>query len=445
MDSVIPKDAVMPAMPGADEKLSLKGPIVAGLLIAGLFLGSFGVWAVFAPLKSAAVAPGVVTVDTKRKTIQHLEGGIVDEIRVREGQEVRKGDVLFVLNQTRSEAELSVIMDKLHADLALKARLEAERDKADKIVFPDDLRLMEDDPDVAALMKGQVSIFEARRKSIRGQKAILRQKIAQFRSEIEGLEAQVAEQNDQIALLEDEESGLRDLFKRGMVGKQRLRELQRQIAEVRGLRSRNQAAIATNQQSIAEARLQIVDIETKQLNEVVQELRDVESEILDLRERKRALSDVLKRTEIKSPISGVAVDLRVSTPGGVVGPGEPLVDIVPKNERLIVEARVDPIDIDVVEPEMEAMVRLMSFSQRNTKPVPGTVLTISADRLVDERTGVPYYLARIALDPEAEELSGMRITPGMPAEVMIVTGEQTPLDYLLKPLEQTIERAMREK
>ncbi|MGB0722394.1 MAG: HlyD family type I secretion periplasmic adaptor subunit [Gammaproteobacteria bacterium] len=421
-------------------------PLLVGQGIIALFFGLFLGWALFAPLDSAAIAPGSVSVDSKRKTIQHLEGGIIGRIHVRDGDTVEAGSILIHLDETQPRANLDLLRKRHDVTLAHIARLTAERDGAGSIRFPEALLQRAQDPEVGAILDGQRRIFQARAEALAGKRAILRQRIEQFRAEIDGLRGQITAQMERIALSDEEIRDNSGLLEKGMVGKQRMLELKRDALEVRGEHSKNVAAVARVEQSIAETRLEITDLDIERLNEVVQELRDVQAEAYDLREKIRAAEDVLRRTEIRAPIAGTVVGLAVHTVGGVIAPGEPLMDIVPAGERLIIEARVDPLDIDVVEPALAAHVRFTAFSQRGTRPVEGRVITVSADSLLDERTGESYYSARIELTGDLEEaLGGEVLYPGMQAEVMIVTGTRTPLDYFIKPISDSFNRAFREQ
>ncbi len=427
------------------DLLGIRVPVLVGVAVIAGFFGAFGGWAVLAPLDSAAIAPGVVSVDTKRKTIQHLEGGIVCEILVRDGDTVKAGDVLIRLDETQPRASLALVEGRHRAALALQARLVAERDSRHAVEFPEELTRRHDQPESAETLAGQIHIFEARRQSLQGQTAILEQRIAQYEAEIEGLQGQIGAQDLQLELINDEIGSLKQLFDKGMTGKSQLRRLQRELAEVSGERSHAQASIARARQNIAEARLQVTELRTRFLNEVVQQLGEVQSELFDLSEKMRAARDVLTGTVIRAPLDGTIVGLGVHTVGGVIAPGERLLDIVPKDERLVIEARVDPQDIDVVDPGLTAQVRLTAFSQRHMLPIEGQVLTISADRLTDERTGQDYFLAKVELiEDVAERLNGAALYPGMQAEVMIVTEARTFLDYLLRPMTQSFNRAFRE-
>jgi len=424
--------------------MGIAAPIATGAGIVALFFGAFGAWAAFAPLESAAVARGVISVETQRKTIQHLEGGIVGEIRVRDGDEVAADAILVVLDDTQARATLELLRGRHRAAQALEARLVAERDGAEEISFPAELREVAD-ADVEELLRAQTNIFTGRRQSISGQSAIMQQRIAQIQQEIRGLQGQVKAQAEQLSLTNDEIASNQKLVDEGLSGKSRLLELQRSLAEITGDHSQSLAAIARAEQNIEETRLEMADLKTNYVNDAVQQLVVVQNELLDLGEQLRAAEDVLRRTVIRSPMAGTVVGLQVHTVGGVVAPGQALLDVVPKGDRLIVEAFVDPNDIDVVQVGLTAQVRLTALTQRNLMPLEGHVTTVSADRLTDQRTGASYFLARVELDDDpAEKLGGERLYPGMQAEVMIVTGARTTLDYLSRPLVNSFNRALRE-
>lgn len=419
--------------------------VIIGAAIIAVFFGIFGVWAAVAPLNTAAIASGEVMVDGRRKTIQHFEGGIVSEILVKDGSVVKAGQVLVRLQQTQAQAMLSLVDGRSIAARSLAARLRAERDGAKTLNFPTDMRAAVKDPQVSAAMEGQRRIFEARRDSLASKTALLRKRDAQVRTEIRGLRAQIEGDDRQLVLIEEELSGIRKLVERGLVAKPRLLALQRRAAEIGGGRGRNVAAVARAQQSIGETRLKIEELKTERLNEVVRELREVESQLHDLGERRSASSDVLSRTEIRAPIGGTVVGLKVATTGGVIAAGEAIMDIVPTDSSLIVEAKVSPQDIDIVRAGLAAQVRFTALSQRNSVPVDGEVVSVSADRLSDQFTPEGYYLARIGLPAGIEaSLGGVSLQPGMQAEVMIVTGANTALGYFMKPVAESFNRAFRE-
>jgi len=427
-------------------RFGLRFPIIIGFVIIALFFGALGGWAALAPLESAAIAPGEVTIDTNRKTIQHLEGGIISEILVRDGDIVAPGQALIRLEKIQSRAELELLQGRHITASAIEARLIAERDGQTEILFPEWLLDRLEEPEVIDTVAGQINIFASRQQSLDHQTQILRQRIAQFGEEITGLEGQIAAENVQLQLIAEESSDVRHLVESGLARRPRLLALEREAAALEGQRSQNLAGIARARQSISEAELRISELNTEMVNEVVQLLSETQAELFDLADRIRASEDKLIRTEVRAPIGGTIVSLRVHTLGGVIGPGASLLDIVPSDDPLVIEVRVDPGDVDVVRPGLDAQVRISAFSQQNIKPIPGIVTYVSADRLDDERTGVGYYVARIKLAEKdiAEALSGAKIQPGMQAEVMIATGARTVLEAIMRPLSDSFNRSFRE-
>lgn len=442
---VIPRSTRHPA-PTTELRTSDRPERIIGLLVLLVAFGGFGLWAAFAPIDSAAVAPGVVAVESSRKTIQHLDGGVVKEIRVREGDRVNAGDALVKLDDTEARAQFEIVRTQYLAQRAEEARLIAERDDRPEIAFPKDLLDASADPRVEEAMTGQKRVFEARRKALDGDIAVLRQRIDQYNEQIVGLEALFKSKSKRIDLYQEEIGGLKALFAKGMGDKSRLREYERLVAELEGEQGDHQAAIAGAKVQIGEAELQIGQQKRKFESDVVEQLRDVQTKLSDQRERTRALEKTLERTLVTAPVGGHVVGMKVHTIGGVVRPGDPLLEIIPQDEALIVEARVRPLDIDKVIPGLEAQIRFTAFNTRTTPTVSGRVLTVSADRLVDQATNAPYYLARIQVTPEGKEaLKGLTLLPGMPAEAMIKLGERTFFDYLIRPLTDRVSHAFRDK
>ncbi len=424
-----------------------RGPIIFGMLLIFLLFGIFGIWSTIAPIDSAAVATGKVIVDSNKKTIDHLEGGIIEDILVSEGMTVDEGQLLIRLDDTAPRARLDLYKGQFISAQATEARLIAERDNLDQVEFPETLLNQRDDPDVVANLDSQLRLFETRREAVDGRIKILSQKINQTQEEIKGLEQQIKSSDEQLALLSEEIADVRYLLKSGNAAKTRLLALERRAAEIRGQKAERQSLIARAYQTINEAKIEKYNIKTEFLNEVVTELRETQSTMSDLEEQMRAAQDVVKRIDIRAPIAGEVTGLNVHTIGGVIGPGQPIMDIVPSEDRLIVEARVKPQDIDVVRKGLTARVRLTAYKTRQVPPVEGTVTTVSADRLEDERTGEIYFAARVAIDDEElEKLEGnVKLSPGMPADVLIVTGSRTLFAYLMSPISESFNKAFREQ
>lgn len=416
-----------------------------GLAILALAFGGFGVWAMLAPLDSAAVAPGVVTVESNRKAVQHLEGGIVREILVKEGDQVKPGDVLIRLDDTQARAQLEIVRSQYLAHRAREARLIAERDGRSSVEYPEELVASRDDPRVAEALAGQSELFAARAKALNSEVDVLGQRIEQLKEQIRGLEGLAASALERVESYRAEIKDFRGLFDKGLGDKLRLRELERLAAGLEGQRQGHLADVATANVRIGETRLQVVQVERKLQSEVATELREVQTALFDLRERMRGLQDTLSRTELRAPAGGSVVGLQAHTEGGVIPAGGVILEIVPVGEDLLVQAQVNPIDIDKVVVGLEADIRFSAFAARVTPTVRGTVLTVSADRLVDRATGAAYYLARVQVrSEELSRLTGFTVLPGMPAEVFIKTGERTLFQYLMQPLTDRVNRSFRE-
>ena len=420
--------------------------VLAGLSVVAVgFVGFFG-WAAFAKLSSAVIATGTVTVDSNRKTIQHIEGGIVREIRVRNGDAVRRNQLLVRLDETRARASLAILQGKLDEALAGEARLRAERDGMDAVAFPESLLARGGEPQVADSLRGQRALFDARRATFKGEIGIYRERIAQIDKQISGLLAQQDSRARQIVLIGKELKGLRKLLAKGFARKTRVLALEREAARLDGERGEHIAEIAAAETSISQAELEILQLRKDFRENVEIELRKLRAEILDLRERITSSRFVRDHLEVRAPEDGVVVGLDVYAPGQVVQPGATILELVPVDDALIVEARVLTFDIDSLSLGLEADVIFTAFQQRTTPKLKGSVTYLSADRFEDRRSGEAYYLARISIpEQEAARLGEDQVLrPGMPADVMIKTGERTALDYLIQPIKDSVMRAWRE-
>lgn len=417
-------------------------PRTLGIIVVAITFGLFGIWAMVAPLDSAALAPGTVAVKSHRKTVQHLEGGIVRDIRVRDGDMVDTGQVLLVLDETQARAELSVLRGQyLHARAA-ESRLISERDGLDEVRFADDL-LTSDDLRAVEAMRNEEQIFEARRNDRLGEIEVLEQRIAQVESQVEGLQALADSKQELYESYDAEVNDLSALLEEGFVDKQRLRELQRNAARTRGEIAEHLSSIAQAQVKAGETRLEILQLNKRFMTEVVDEMADIQAQVYDLQERIRAIEDRVQRSEIRAPDSGMVLGMATHTIGGVIQGGSPLLDIVPEGDELIVEARLNPNDIDRVEVGMEASIRFSAFRSSTTHVVQGRVARVSADSLTDEHTGESYYSARIEVTEDgARTLGSLVLVPGMPAEVLIKTGERTLFQYLVRPATDAMARSL---
>jgi HlyD family secretion protein len=423
---------------------SLRRVAMIGFTVIVLFFGGFGSWAAFAPLASAALAVGRVSPDTNSKIIQHLEGGIIRQILVRDGTQVRAGDTLMVLDDTRDLAALEGLRMQRRAAIATMSRLDAEQSGADSMTLPDWLVAdAASDPVVTALVDAQRGQFTARRDSILSQKSILGQRIAQSEEEINGLRAQIASAETQLALIEEEAKGVRDLVERGLERRPRLLQLQRAQAQSDGERASNVAAIARAQQTIGESRSRILGLDTDLQDRVAEERSRTQSILAELEEKLRAADDIVGRTKIVAPVDGTVVGLKFHTVGGVVSPGTPIMEIVPSNDKLVIDAQVQPLDIDVVHVGLPAMVRFTAYHQRAMPRIEGNVIYVAADSTLDEKSGRSYFLAKVQVDPaQIEKVApSVQLSAGMPAELAITTGSRTMLEYLFDPLLYAFQRS----
>ncbi len=424
---------------------SIRRHLMVGVIASLAMVGGAGAWASVTDLSGAVVAPGHFVVDSYVKKVQHPKGGVVGEILVGEGDEVRAGDVLMRLDATQARANLAIVTKRLNELAARLARLEAERDDLDDIAFPDWLLADEKDPEVAAAIHSESRLFQSRRDAREGQKAQLNQRIAQFEHEIAGLKAQEVAYGEGIEVLNAEISALNRLREQGIVSDQRLNGLKTQAATFGGERGEKIAFQAQSAGRITETRLQILQIDQDLRTEVGRELREIQGQIGEYVERKVAAEDELKRIDIVAPQSGVVHQLTVHTVGGVISPADPIMLIVPDGDDLALEVQIAPKDVDQIQIGHAALLRMTAFNLRTTPELTGFVSRIAADLATDERSGQSYYLVRVAVpQAEKEKLKSLALVPGMPAEVMIKTDDRTALSYLVKPLSDQILRAFRE-
>jgi len=425
---------------------SMRRHLVAAIVVVLVLVIGVGGWAATAVISGAVVASGSIVVDSNVKKVQHLTGGIVGELRVRDGDRVRAGDIVVRLDETVTRANLAIVTKGLDELTARKARLESERDGSDTIIFPAQLLAGAGDPDRAAAMDSERKLFNLRRTARNGQKAQLRERIAQLGEEIAGLTAQQNSKAKEIALIERELAGVRELWKQNLVQLTRLTALEREAARLDGERGQLIAAAAQAKGKIAETTLQILQIDQDIASDVAKELREVDGKIGEFIERKVTAEDQLKRIDIRAPQDGTVFQLAVHTIGGVITAGDPIMLIVPDADNLSVEVKVNPQDIDQLQLNQKAILRFTAFNVRTTPEIEGTVTRISADTSTDQRTGQSYYTVRIAMAADqVERLGDVKLLPGMPVEAFVQTGDRTMFSYLMKPLHDQFVRAFREK
>lgn len=418
----------------------------AGLWLILATFGGLGLWSAYAPLDSAVVAPGVVTVDTYRKTMQHLEGGIVHELTVHEGDRVQAGQVLLRLDATQAHAQLEIVRVQYLAQRALEARLLAEQDDRVRLDFPPDLQELQNDARTADLMRAQLVQFDTRRSARLGEIRLLEQRIEQLNAQEQGQKELAEAKQRTLNSYAESISDLRKLFASGMGDKVRLREYERAASEIDGERAEAKSNAAAAREQAAQTRLQILQLARDFQKEVADQLREARTRLYDLEQRIRALQDTLERTDIRAPATGQVVGLAVHNEGAVLQAGARILDIVPLDDALVVEAQVQPIDIDRVSPGQPADVRFTNFHDRTTPVLAGSLLMVSADRITDPSSRLSYYLVRVRVDAsEREKLHGRTLLPGMPAEVLIKSGERTALEYFLRPLLDAFARSFTER
>ncbi|MDJ1159887.1 HlyD family type I secretion periplasmic adaptor subunit [Chelatococcus sp. SYSU_G07232] len=416
-----------------------------GCALLVLLFGGFGLWSATVPLTSAVIAPGIVKVLSKRRAVQHLEGGIVKAILVREGNRVERGQVVARLDTTQVEGTLGVLETKLFADLATEARLDAEKAGASTVSFPDELRAQSARPEAQAAMQTQLAEFAARAVSLEGQRKVIDEQVRQLEDAIRGLASSSQGLEQQLAYLNDEIRDSEFLLAKGLARKPRLLALKRAAAEAA-------AQIQTNAASVAQSRGKIAELEERRrqlvygwLEDISRQRHAVRQEIADLRHRITVARDMFVRSELKAPEGGIVVGLNASNLHATLAPRETLLEIVPVEDRLIVEGEVRPADRDEVYPGQPARIRVLAFNSRRAPMLTGTVTTVSADALLEPKSGKLFYRVEVELQRSLELAPYLgSLQPGMPVEVFIETGQRTFSEYLLKPLMLRIDRAFRE-
>ena len=426
---------------------SIRLHLIIGLAVVLVLAGGFGGWASTVQISGALIAPGAVVVDSNVKKVQHPTGGVVGEVRVRDGDVVKAGDVVVRLDDTVTKASLAIVVKTLNGLYARAARLEAEQRGDSKLTFPPQLTDRASDPDVQNVMTSESKLFEVRVHGRAGQKAQLRERVLQLNEEIGGLSAQEKAKDQEIALIEKELVGVRSLYEQRLVQLTRLTTLERDAARLNGERAQYIASRAQAKGKITETELQIIQVDKDMVSEVSKDLRETNDKIGEFVERKVTAEDQLRRVDIRAPQDGMVLQNNVHTVGGVITAGDAMMMIVPQADDLSVEAKVDPKDIDKLQIGQKTLMRLSAFNQRTTPELNGLVTRVSADVTTDQRTGQSYYTIRVSLPPTEVARLGdnNKLIPGMPVEAFVQTGDRTMLSYLIKPLNDQLMRSFRER
>ena len=426
--------------------MKARGHLIIGFIALLILVGGFGAWSMLANISGAVIAMGQVEVDQNRQVIQHLDGGIVAEVLVDEGKPVDAGQVLLRLDSKDLSGELAIVEGQLYELMARSGRLQAERDGADAITFdPKLLDIAAQSPDMAELVQGQTSLFEARRQSVDKEIEQLNRRAAQTESQIAGVDAQKEALEIQLALIAEELASQQDLLDRGLAQASRVLSLQREEARLRGSIGELAANRAEAEGRVTEIEIEILKLETRRREDAITRLRDLQYNLLELKERRRLLLERLSRLDIRAPLAGIVYDLQVTTERAVIQAAQPVLYLIPQDRPLVITARVEPIHVDQVYVGQDTTLRFSTFDQRTTPELFGRIVQISPDAFTDERTQSSYYRAEVELlEGEFDKLAGQEILPGMPVETYIRTEERTPMAYLVKPLTDYFNRAFRE-
>ena len=424
---------------------SIARHLLFGLSALVFIGGGFAVWGTMAQLSGAVIASGTLVVDSNVKKVQHPTGGVIGELRVKEGDHVEAGQILVRLDETQTRANLAVLVNAIHELLAREARLDAERTGAEEITFPDDLLAQGSDALVAKVLEGERKHFELRRDARNGQKKQLHERSAQLTEQIGGLNTQIDAKDAETGFIVKELAGIRQLWEKQLIPISRLTALEREAARLGGEKGQLIAAGAEARGKIAEVELQIIQVDQDMRSQGAQELAEVRAKLAELAERRIAAEDQLKRVDIRSPQTGTVHELTVHTVGGIVTPGDAIMLIVPENDILAVEAKVSPTDIAQLHLTQVAQLRFSAFDQRVTPELLGHVTRIAPDTTADQHTGTSYYVVRLGIEAgEIDKLNGLKFVPGMPVEVFVQTEPRSMLSYLLKPLKDQAARVFRE-
>jgi HlyD family secretion protein len=418
--------------------------LIAGLLLTSALVGGLGSWGAFASISSAIVAPGVIVVEGSDKKVQHPTGGVIGAILVKNGDLVQAGDVLARLDPTQAAASLGVITAEQTQLEARQARLHAERDALDHVTYP--TGFLERSPEAKSIAESERRLFEARRSSTAGQKSQYQERIGQLRKEIEGLNSQLTAKNTEVALMADELGRIQGLRAKDLIPVTRELQSERDLTKLKGEQGSLTSSVAKAQGQISEIGVQILSLDQNMLTDTMKDLRDVETRLGELAERRNAAQDQLNRVDIKAPRTGIVHDMQIHTVGGVISPAETLMTIVPNEDKLAIEIRLAPTDRDQVQIGQKAHLRFSAFNQRSTPDFLGEVTDIASDLSHEPQTGVTYYSAHLAVTGDKRpEAMNLKLVPGMPVETFMETGERTALSYFIKPFRDQMERAFREE
>jgi HlyD family secretion protein len=425
---------------------SIRQHLLAGAAGLALLILGAGGWAATAEFSGAVITSGFLVVDSDVKKVQHPTGGVVTELRVRNGDDVRAGDVIVRLDDTVARANLAITTKALDEAVARKGRLEAERDGKEKVDWPADLLTRSRDAEVAALVAGEQRLFEMRVSARQGQMSQLRERVGQIEEQIQGILEQIAAKKREIQLISSELDGVRQLLEKKLIPVQRANALERDLARLEGEKGTLMSSIAQAKGKITETELQIIQIQQDFRAEVGKDLADIRSKMSELVERKVSAEDLLNRVEIRAPQDGTVHQLTVHTIGGVVAPGEAIMLVVPSADHLTVEAKITPQDRPQLHLGQQAVLRFSAFNQRTTPEIEGKISMVAADLTQDPRTGSAYYTTRISVsERDLSRLEGVKLAPGMPVEAFVQTEARTVLSYFTKPLSDQVTRAFREK
>lgn len=430
------------APPPTDDLAPARWGLRVFLVVLGLAL----IWALFAPLSQGVTAHGFIKVEGNRKTLQHLKGGIVEEIRVKEGDRVEKGQPLLTLNQTQLKSQQGMVESQLVIWTAIEARLVAERADSNSIDFPEFLQQRKNDPQVKQAMLVHEQLFRTRRSAINGEQSIGRETITGLEEQIRGMKAQEKSKGEQLVSYREELSTLRPLYEQGYIPRNRLFEVERAVAYLSGQRSDDLANIGRVRSQIAETRLKMLQSITDYKKDVETQLSDAQSKVADLRERLISTQDDLDRVVVRAPNAGVVVDLSIHTLGGVVAPGQKLMDLVPEGGGVVVEVQIPTHLIDKVHVGLDAAVHFTALDQILVPTIPGKLVYVSADRITDPRTDISYFVGRVVINDQGLKLLGKQeLLPGMPADVVLKMSDHSLVGYLLKPLLNRLRFAFNER